>query len=462
MEGLVWVKKTEGLNTRVAPETIEWNEKEGCRFLPEAVDVDISRYWVISRRKGFSVLDDSGAYLSLFWAGGDCLGVRGNTLGIVGSDFSFTPLRENLSNGDMSFWQFGDVILYMNGVEGGVVKAGKSHAFVKPPKELYPDPSRVYDDPPTGHIVRHFAGRVYVAKNNTLFYSEPFGPNLFSLSRNYISFPGWIQMVAPVFDGIFVGTRDRVYFLAGTNPVEFTQSIVAHYGVIRGTDQEVDGMVVAGGQITPFPCQIFATRRGICLGAREGQFINLTFDRLEYPAATKGCAVYTGNKYLLCLQDSVTVCIELWNLAISQYTNYSFSALCKFGDIMLGGDGQGLFKILEGSTDEGELINGYFVVGPSDFGSENEKRLRRLYFGLKTEGSLLAEVTGSSSQTVKREVVGHKQNLELHNQQVSGGRDIRGRYLTLKVSNDNGCDFTVNEIRAVLIPLSAKTTEVSR
>ena len=298
----VWVKNVRGLANKVDPSRIGYDPEKGVKHLSEAYNVDYDITGNVSRRLGFEATDITETCHSCFFGGTSCLCVIGGNLCLLSGDMTYKIIRN--VNGDryMSYAQVGDSIIYMNGSEKGIVKNGLSWDYEKPDEVRYPDVDRVFSDPPIGTIVRSFSGRIYIAEGDTLWYSEPFGPNLFRKATGYVKVPGRIVMIAPVMAGLFVSTEFKIYFLAGSNPKEFTQQVVAHYPAIEGTDVEVDGIALLSGEISPLPVQMFTTRNGICVATYEGKLINLTFDTLDYPNAVRGTAIYTGSKYIVSLE----------------------------------------------------------------------------------------------------------------------------------------------------------------
>ena len=464
MAQVTWFKQSKGLATKIDPARIDYTPKLGVSHLAEAYNVDYDFTGAISRRLGVEDSGVTGNCHSFYWAGGQCVFVKDNVLSILAEDLSVTSVKTGLASGKrVSYFQVGDAIVYMNGVTGGVIRNKTYYAYTKPPLTHYPDQTREYDDPPVGHIVCFFAGRMWIAVGSTLWYSEPYSLNLFRLATNYINLPGRITMVAPVLKGLFVSTTSRLYFFAGTNPSQMHQSTVAHYPAIEGTAAEVDGIAVGSGQISPLPMQMFTTTNGICLGTSEGQLVNLTYDTLEYPSATEGNAVYTGDKYIVNLgkdSNKLTLCVSLNKVAPSQYANFDYEGMCKFGDKIIGGDSDGLYTLLTGDTDAGSKISAHFRTGPTSFGYENAKSLRKLYLSMRSDGVLKLGISADDKPDVEREVTPHDDRLKIIHQQVEGGRDIKGKYLDLKVGNINGSDFTITDIQAILIVKDSKTTEV--
>lgn len=158
-------------------------------------------------------------------------------------------------------------------------------------------------------------------------------------------------------------------------------------------------------------------------------------------------------------EDRLTLCVSLGRSAVSQYGNYNFKGMCKFGDRLVGGNEDGLFVLDNTDKDNGADISAHFRTGPTDFGVEQEKRLRRLYVSYRTDGRLRTKVSGDGKDDVSQELVPHNTDLVAVHQKAKGGRDIRGKYLDLKIENVFGADFTINEVKAVLVVLGANTKE---
>ena len=158
-------------------------------------------------------------------------------------------------------------------------------------------------------------------------------------------------------------------------------------------------------------------------------------------------------------EDRLTMCLSLAGARVSQYANFNFRGMCKFNNTLVGGNEDGLFKLESSDKDDDEDITAFFRTGPTDFGVENEKRLRKLYVSFRTDGDMKLSTSGDGKSDVMNELVSHDKNLNMVHQKVKGGRDIRGKFLDLKVENVAGSDFTVNEIKAVLIILGKNTKE---
>lgn len=162
---------------------------------------------------------------------------------------------------------------------------------------------------PAGSIVRVFHGRVLVAVGNTLVFSQPFRYGLTDPRSDFVNFNTEIVMIEPVDGGVYVGTNEAVYFLAGTGPGDFTQSIACVNIPTPYASTLVHGAVL--------PPKIAATvdglvamwlgRLGWSLGMPNGQVHDLQEDRIALPIFDSGGAVAfskDGVKQVLSIVES--------------------------------------------------------------------------------------------------------------------------------------------------------------
>ena len=98
---------------------------------------------------------------------------------------------------------------------------------------------------PAGHLVSYFDGYMYVASDKFILYSDTYGYELFDM-RDYLPFDSMVTMFAPVQDGVFIGTENRIYFVQGKDPKQFILTIKANYGVVANTLSYVSSALVKG------------------------------------------------------------------------------------------------------------------------------------------------------------------------------------------------------------------------
>lgn len=158
------------------------------------------------------------------------------------------------------------------------------------------------DPMPAGQIVTLLNGRLYVAVNNMLYWSEALRYGLTRLAMNRIRFPAALTLLTAVGEGtegagLYVATANappssqgRTYFLAGPDPAQFAQRIVYGYGVIPGTSIRAAGSLF--GLESAVPVAYWIAANGIaCLGLPEGQVTPIREKQVVAPAADKGASL---------------------------------------------------------------------------------------------------------------------------------------------------------------------------
>ncbi len=133
--------------------------------------------------------------------------------------------------------------------------------------------------------------------------------------------------------------------------------------------------------------------------------------------------------------------------ATTQYQNFCFPSMVRFGEKYLGASGDGLFE-LGGDDDDGVDIDAGFKLVDTDFGIENYKKLRVMYFGLEATGNLTITIVADENATRTYDIPKKESGLQ-QRVRVPVGRDIYGRYLSFEVNNKKGCDFSVDSITAL-------------
>lgn len=95
--------------------------------------------------------------------------------------------------------------------------------------------------PRAGQLLTHFNGRVYVARNDYVSFSDALRYDLFRPSQGIYTFPGAVILLEAVSDGIYVGTESGVVFIAGADPYDVRQVHVSPYSPIPGSSARVPG-----------------------------------------------------------------------------------------------------------------------------------------------------------------------------------------------------------------------------
>jgi hypothetical protein len=161
--------------------------------------------------------------------------------------------------------------------------------------------------PPAGDFIAHWNGWLLVASGTRLYPSEPYAPELFDL-RRAVPFLDNITMVAPVDEGVWIGTGTQVIWLTGASPEAWKYRVAAEYGVIPGTLSYTESELLGDGSVRGEVVAFFATTRGHCVGRVGGAFANLTQDRYAYPAMDRGASVVRRHRgtaqFLVTLQGT--------------------------------------------------------------------------------------------------------------------------------------------------------------
>lgn len=135
---------------------------------------------------------------------------------------------------------------------------------------------------PAGQVIGYYKGRVYVAKNNELWYSLPYEFELTHRAMNFIGHTSPIKTFAACSDGIYIGTDDETVFLQGDEPSKFSRKVVAPYGTVLGSEIVIPPHKFGKGD-NPTPAAVWMSKQGLCAGLDGGQFMNLTGDRFALP-----------------------------------------------------------------------------------------------------------------------------------------------------------------------------------
>ncbi|MGH8562708.1 MAG: hypothetical protein ACREXW_00955 [Gammaproteobacteria bacterium] len=144
--------------------------------------------------------------------------------------------------------------------------------------------------PPPGQILAEHNGRVLVAVGEHLLYSDPYLPERFDPIRQGYRYESAITIVAPVGDGVYVGTEKRLRFMAGEDIASASEIVKAEYGALYGSLGHCEAQDLTGGQ-TEEVCAVFSTERGVCEGLPGGQIINLTLKDYKFPAVKRGAGI---------------------------------------------------------------------------------------------------------------------------------------------------------------------------
>jgi hypothetical protein len=290
-----------GLGQSPAPNGCIMDPASGRYQLAEAVNVDVIE-GRLRRRPGFSRLLDQGFH-SLFSDGGNLYGGLADTLCLIPAQGDARVLRAGLTAGaDLAFVAVGDTVYFANGFETGVIRDGTAGPWSAP---AYPGPDRLgrYVPPPAGHRLAHQAGRIWIAREELVLFTEGAGllDWLDSLAGFLPPACGRIRMLRAVAGGLLIGDEAGVTFAAGHDPATMTFVRVCSTAPIPGSDAPlVPGRheAVAGCDLDGLSA-IWAGRDGIYCGRGNGRVKRLA--TANFQGAGRASAATTTARYLLTL-----------------------------------------------------------------------------------------------------------------------------------------------------------------
>lgn len=286
---------TKGLINTVPPEKVP---SDGLVF---ADNVDVDRAGAVSRRDAWVRVDTDPAR-SLFRFGGATYGVVDGNVGRL-DGAGFTSLAP--ANGHVSWAVLNGAPIFCNSVgvyaiQNGVAAQLDSTIFADDEDdELAPDRDLMLAPLPGGQALAYWQGRVLVARGTTLIFSEPIRYGVYDQLRSFIRFEEQISWIAALQQGIYVGLRNSVRFLSGSNYADLTQLVVAgpswrRSGVVTSTEA-FDTKLVNGA---PYVA-VWMSDRGFAIGLPSGAVV--------YPQAERLKEIPLGEGKVVVLGDRITV-----------------------------------------------------------------------------------------------------------------------------------------------------------
>lgn len=258
-----------GMNNRIR-ETESGPRREGeafptSQFLRRALNVDLTTEGLPLRRRGYVRVVEGYAH-SLWWCREFALllAVVDGELR-VGRSLDTLTARASVNRYlRMSMVHHVDAVYWSNGKESGLIdSAGEAGVWPHPQWaqnlntrddftpidfEALPDKQgqQLVDGPlyapmPVGQLVESFSGRLWVAQDSTLYFSEPMQPHVVRTATNFFMRPRDIRMLAHAHDGLYVGDDEGVWFLLGTDPYALSVRHVSPYGVVNKAVTRVPG-----------------------------------------------------------------------------------------------------------------------------------------------------------------------------------------------------------------------------
>jgi hypothetical protein len=124
---------------------------------------------------------------------------------------------------------------------------------------------------PAGHLITGMGGRIYIARDDTLYFTEPYRAGLYEPGVNEIRFRGRIRILNSVEGVIVVGDDEGLHVLHGADPTDFKSTLVYDGEVIGYASLTTSAMRV--GLDVPGRVVVCMTRDGIGYVSSSGDVI---------------------------------------------------------------------------------------------------------------------------------------------------------------------------------------------
>jgi len=288
-----------GLGAVSGPSGLVCDPETGRYELAEAVNVDVVDGRIV-RRPGFERLSPYG-FSQLYSDGAALYGVCCDGLYQIPGQGEPALLRGGLTPGaTMAFVAAAGTVYFANGFETGRIRQGAVEAWAG---QRYPGPDRIgrYGPPPAGHALACHAGRIWIAVDDCVHFTE--GAGLFDwvdgLGGFLPPFVGRIRLLAPAAGGLFVGDDAGVVHVAGTDPKKMTFARVTNAAPIPGSLALLPAgrHARAAGRDLDGDAAVWAAPDGIHLGLPDGSARRIAAAAI--PAGARAAAVATRGRYLL-------------------------------------------------------------------------------------------------------------------------------------------------------------------
>lgn len=221
---------------------------------------------------------------------------------------------------------------------------------------------------------------------------------------------------------------------------------------ITGTGTSISGAVVSADLTLP-KFTIAATTAGVITATVALNLPRLTATGTSIHDILADVAVSLPSLWASGLTSFGTgvigYALNLRALGLSEYEGYDFNSLCVINGKSFGASSAGLY-LLEGDDDEGVNVDAYITFPLTDFGADNQKRVRSVYFGGDANKQMKLHVwtdEGDERTRVFRPATTKGKTV------IPVGSGDKGEYWQFKVSNLRGADFELNSLESFIVLL---------
>ncbi len=140
---------------------------------------------------------------------------------------------------------------------------------------------------PRGHITRYLNGRIYVASENIVWYSEGMNYNWWNSESGYWYFEDKITAIMPVEGGLWI-SADKLYYISGTDPRKAKRQEKEPVQVVPGTPAKIPGPYIFVENTPAGYKWLCTTNKGVYILYNDGLPLNMTERNVSLPIATEG------------------------------------------------------------------------------------------------------------------------------------------------------------------------------
>lgn len=264
--------------------------------LVDARDCNIDSEGFATARHSYTVLDDTNPFQYFFELNGISYAVSQGFVGSLGAA-SFETIYPVV--GPVGWTEMDGQPVFCDSTGVYQINGASASQFILRP--TIEEEGR-YDltTMPGGVAVSYWQGRLLVLRGKSLLWSEPLDYGCHSPARDFIRFPTTPTWMAALPGGVYVGLRDTVVFLSGTNPMEFVQRTVAGVSCPRAS------LVIESpleGAANSFVA-VWLSDAGFVVGSAEGSVVYPQADYIEgLPIVPRNLALIEDRIYAFTTQE---------------------------------------------------------------------------------------------------------------------------------------------------------------
>lgn len=147
-----------------------------------------------------------------------------------------------------------------------------------------------------GDFVRHWHGMLWCVRGNSWFHSDPLWYGVYSPRFNHGSMGNAIRMFEPVEGGIFVGTKDGVFFLSGSGPKEFTVRKLGGRPPLKNSARRIPASLLGPEGDSGQYVVLWFTDNGFVIGQSDGSIVEHQRKRFKLADSSGTAAISIHNR----------------------------------------------------------------------------------------------------------------------------------------------------------------------